>query len=45
MEYIDNNAYEIVEFPDSEYDMRDCCLILILILWEERRRRPGYGEK
>jgi hypothetical protein len=30
MEYIDNNAYEIAECPNSKYDMWDCCFIKLL---------------
>ena len=29
MEYIDNNAYEITECPESKYDMWDCCVIAL----------------
>ena len=30
MEYIDHNAYEIVECPDSDYDMSECCVIQLV---------------
>ena len=27
MEYIDNNSYEIIECPESQYDTWECCFI------------------
>ena len=40
-EYIDNNAYDIHECPDSEYNMWDCCFIHLSPLARPDDETPG----
>ena len=39
--YIDNNAYEVLENPDSDYDMWDCCFDQLLSYGKHNQQYPG----